>query len=31
MLRHARNLEFEEAGVCRDAIQELKARMLGIL
>ncbi len=31
MLRHARNLEFEEAGVCRDAIQELKSRLLGIV
>ncbi len=31
MLKHARNLEFEEAGACRDAIQELKARLLGIL
>jgi excinuclease ABC subunit B len=31
MLRHARNLEFEEAGACRDAIQDLKARLLGII
>jgi excinuclease ABC subunit B len=31
MLKHARNLEFEEAGACRDAIQGLKARLLGIL
>jgi excinuclease ABC subunit B len=31
MLKHARNLEFEEAGACRDAIQTLKARLLGIL
>jgi excinuclease ABC subunit B len=28
MLRHARNLEFEEAGACRDAILALKARLL---
>jgi excinuclease ABC subunit B len=31
MLRHARNLEFEEAGACRDAILALKARLLEIL
>jgi excinuclease ABC subunit B len=30
MLRHARNLEFEEAGACRDAILALKARLLEI-
>ena len=28
MLRHARNLEFEEAGACRDAVLALKARLL---
>jgi excinuclease ABC subunit B len=28
MLKHARELEFEEAGACRDAIQGLKARLL---
>jgi excinuclease ABC subunit B len=31
MLRHARNLEFEEAGACRDAIHGLKARLLEIV
>src|SRR5262249_38345620 len=30
MLRHARNLEFEEAGACRDAVLALKARLLEI-
>jgi excinuclease ABC subunit B len=28
MLKHARELEFEEAAACRDAINELKARLL---
>ncbi|MGC4027894.1 MAG: excinuclease ABC subunit UvrB [Steroidobacteraceae bacterium] len=28
MLKHARNLEFEEAAACRDAIEGLKARLL---
>ncbi len=28
MLRHARNLEFEEAAACRDALQGLKDRLL---
>jgi excinuclease ABC subunit B len=28
MLKHARNLEFEEAAACRDAIDALKARLL---
>jgi excinuclease ABC subunit B len=28
MLRHARELEFEEAAACRDAIETLKARLL---
>jgi excinuclease ABC subunit B len=28
MLKHARELEFEEAGACRDAIQGLKQRLL---
>jgi excinuclease ABC subunit B len=28
MLRHARELEFEEAAACRDAIQSLKERLL---
>src|SRR6185436_6748344 len=28
MLKHARELEFEEAGACRDAIQGLKERLL---
>ncbi|HTQ36565.1 MAG TPA: excinuclease ABC subunit UvrB [Steroidobacteraceae bacterium] len=28
MLKHARELEFEEAAACRDAIQELKGRLL---
>ena len=28
MLRHARELEFEEAAACRDAIEGLKARLL---
>ncbi len=30
MLKHARELEFEEAAACRDAIQGLKARLLEI-
>jgi excinuclease ABC subunit B len=30
MLRHARNLEFEEAGACRDAVLALKARLLEV-
>jgi excinuclease ABC subunit B len=30
MLKHARDLEFEEAAACRDAIEALKARLLGI-
>jgi excinuclease ABC subunit B len=28
MQRHARNLEFEEAAACRDAIQVLQQRVL---
>jgi excinuclease ABC subunit B len=28
MLRHARELEFEEAAACRDAVEALKARLL---
>jgi excinuclease UvrABC helicase subunit UvrB len=28
MLRHARELEFEEAAACRDALEGLKARLL---
>ena len=28
MLKHARELEFEEAAACRDAIEGLKARLL---
>jgi len=28
MLKHARELEFEEAAACRDAIDSLKARLL---
>ncbi len=28
MLKHARNLEFEEAAACRDAIEGLKSRLL---
>ena len=28
MLKHARELEFEEAATCRDAIEGLKARLL---
>jgi excinuclease ABC subunit B len=28
MLKHARELEFEEAAACRDAIQGLKERLL---
>ncbi len=28
MLKHARDLEFEEAAACRDAIQRLKERLL---
>jgi excinuclease ABC subunit B len=28
MLKHARELEFEEAAACRDAIQQLKERLL---
>jgi excinuclease ABC subunit B len=28
MQRHARNLEFEEAAACRDAIQALQQRVL---
>jgi excinuclease ABC subunit B len=28
MMRHARELEFEEAAACRDAIEGLKARLL---
>jgi excinuclease ABC subunit B len=30
MLRFARNLEFEEAAACRDAVQQLRARLLEI-
>jgi excinuclease ABC subunit B len=30
MQRHARNLEFEEAGACRDAVLALRARLLEI-
>ena len=28
MLRHARELEFEEAAACRDALEALRARLL---
>jgi excinuclease ABC subunit B len=31
MLKHARNLEFEEAAACRDTIQGLKSRLLGLV
>jgi excinuclease ABC subunit B len=30
MLKHARELEFEEAAACRDALNELKARLLAL-
>jgi excinuclease ABC subunit B len=30
MQRHARNLEFEEAGACRDAVMALRARLLEV-
>jgi excinuclease ABC subunit B len=29
MLAHARNLEFEDAAACRDAIRDLRSRLLG--